>query len=1318
MTDYSFDYSGKPYIGPDGQCYLRLRTLPTSVDLLSLSIEGIRGHKILYSKSLRFYYIRLPKKITQHIHLRYTVAISPYTLLKNQFIDSLVDKFNVPYAQDNRSRSEKPAKLKDKIIDGFNNPQYYTCAERAAAFYYYYSQHQQRFNENGVTTCLVNDSGTHSWIEVEISGEFYACNLGGAPAESTYVAVKEDAHTLDDTEHTAQDEPQDQNDVLPLGNTEPRPVGSAHRSGQPSTFINDDFDALLSKTSQNSLFVFSSEAQLERARLYIRNKHAASSTLLTADSYQDLQTALPYIHLDTQANTWQPALGPGGLAYNQLSEHTTTHILIDWHDPKQFSARQTARLNTMIDADVSNRAVHGQPIAEHIHVMGLILKDDPRLKDPSFLSRHTGNIHEVNGKLNLVQPSEPVEGDTLEIELYNSNKWISLILGQLLLNSDNTSFAPGPLLQNPNIGTLVLHNPPQNNHAFDRFIQDLTYGHPVRFKDQIIQLNPIKVVLKNGFDYSHRANTIGSVNNNILGNAIPAIIDQVITPSTFERCLYNNNVIDETLIKQPGWIESNAKKDIYLYITRTLSTQQYCSLFDEALAHNKTLHLYLAPGATLPPELDLRQIETVNSQKSVLNTVPGPTLNTEIKEGDILYDVTGRSPDELLYGYTYTFNHDTKKFEFGKIKSALWHALNETPPRRVVLTGSFTPAMCDHLSTLLVPQPYVWDQGQKVYIKGELKIRSDEVIPALSWAGNSHVLITPDTQTATPDNRVINEPSESQTFQETRHLALMSALKDNPMVLAHGLPGTGKSSFVRYLKHKIRDIEVYTENSIEAWASRNPPEGTTALLVFDEATIRNTDWMNFISLNTNSPMLLVRQVEYHLGPRHKIMFMGNLTKKTPKLLQTLPRIEFGPLSNDYIIEKILKPIFSDCSPAIDVEAFYRDNINLSIRALQGKAIDAASKASNPQYTVPVFFENFKPTVAQSELMSSVVDSLNARHFMRQARHESAQFGGQTGIWVEGPAGIGKTQSLHKTLQTLGFVQSSVSALLAFNADDNIEQAYYVIPASCDQKTLITAVRNAFKHGLIVVIDELDTALTDECIAMLNAFLMGEDENLDRPTRPGFTLFATGNGLTYSGRTALPDSLKSRLKLKPLGHHTAEDCRMIFADELENGLDPAWLDKAIRRYHADPVHFTFRDLQHWVEHQPYTFIPAPAPEPTPRFNAKAISIGILIGLGVGLGLAFGPFSLGIFAAALIGAASAIVMTVVIAAYQPDSEQPLTLSQSTEKTPLLPKDTAHRAEGEAGSGLHFQYHPTTLLRKYVGCASSAGTAKPCAKSTSAS
>lgn len=1125
---HEFNYEPDFELEPESGKYIhRLQSLSLDESICTWRIsDNTQNYILKYSDSDDYHYLitdRAPQG-TPTIH--YTTRSFP-KLAPNE-IQALGQPFRQTYTEDKRTHHNRT------LDDLITNPQYYECAQRTVGFMYKYADHPANFR--------VTNSSSHSWIECSQG----SMDLGGGGSYSLIYNQPKDSLIYNQPK-----------DSTPKQAPSPPPQIYEYINNQPALI--DELEV----EGKNTLLVFKSQEKLEEARIALMKHFGAS--IIVIDHPSQLQLQKDFITLGE--NTAYIHKAPGGWLSNQLDKNESKLLMINW---SEFSPKKAAQSNGCIGV-IEQRSIQGRKLDPKFHVFGCLLIGDPLLEEPSFISRHQGRVFFCE-KIDFSEPAPQLTDEAevrAEIQLYGSPHWFDLLMGKITLNEDRAEYKPSDI-HKQGVNTLIIHNPPFEDKDFNRLIEQLKSGLALRYYDQNIQFKPMKVILMRGYDFEKYFDNVASVTSNIIDTDLVEIqIDQTLTPATFERAL-QDTYIEGTLLKSTlGWIQASPKNELHLFITRTLSPQQYCALFEAA--EGKKLHFYLAPQAELPPHFN-GVIKAKRNEEEIPQRPSRIITEKELTSKDKIIDVTGRSPDEILYGYHYSYAD--QRFIFSESVSEVWTALQSG--HTVYLTGIFSDEMVDHLSSLLLPQGSLWHHHKNDSFKGQLTLCPEKPIPSLNWVTQNKFIADLKLPAIKVEVLSAHEPAKgSKDFHEARLNSLKTAIEHRPAIFIHGEPGSGKSSFIRMLMLDPQ-FKVYTENQIMEWANA-PEDNPLSLLIIDEATIRGSDWRIFEGLFTPHPHLLIQGHIYWIKPHQKIVFLGNIVNKMPSLFSKVSTLNFKALSQDYIIDYILEPIFEDRNLAM---SFYKANSKLPIRELQAAAI--STRASRfPAHFPSNTLKTFMMTESRQGLLKSLLDSLNVREFMLNAKNEPGQFGGQTGVWIEGPAGVGKTQIIQSVLNDFGY-------------EENID--YYNLPADMDPETMIKLIRRAFQEGKLIVAHEMDTWLTPEYTAEINAYLMGEDLNMNRPPRPGFALWATGNGGLLPGRVVLPDSLRTRLSCHTVENFSLEEARLVCHSLFSNKLQPDVIEGHIQYHLAYPKLFTFRQLLDTLRAGGDTNIPSrPSPQ---------------------------------------------------------------------------------------------------------------------------
>ncbi len=169
--------------------------------------------------------------------------------------------------------------------------------------------------------------------------------------------------------------------------------------------------------------------------------------------------------------------------------------------------------------------------------------------------------------------------------------------------------------------------------------------------------------------------------------------------------------------------------------------------------------------------------------------------------------------------------------------------------------------------------------------------------------------------------------------------------------------------------------------------------------------------------------------------------------------------------------------------------------------------------------------SYTHTHSRAPVKKQLLDMLSVRMEKRRARQDDVDakiYGGLSGLVIEGPPGIGKTELIKVLLAEQGYREQSLGRSTQKIPSD---KRYYNIPANMlydDKKNLLC---QAFEEGAIVVMDEINSSSMME--SLLNDLLMGYSPDKKRPQNPGFLVLGTQNPSTFQGRRTMGNALARR-----------------------------------------------------------------------------------------------------------------------------------------------------------------------------------------------
>jgi MoxR-like ATPase len=399
---------------------------------------------------------------------------------------------------------------------------------------------------------------------------------------------------------------------------------------------------------------------------------------------------------------------------------------------------------------------------------------------------------------------------------------------------------------------------------------------------------------------------------------------------------------------------------------------------------------------------------------------------------------------------------------------------------------------------------------------------------------------------------------------ERRLQKIFRYLKYSPYVFIAGPSGVGKSAFVKNELTKHSHLFVGADH-IPEWAVKQANDRVVTLFV-DEANLEKEDCFEvFEGLFANPPHIIYKQNYYPLTAKHKVVFAGNYNYFEGRQQHTFFRkhgavISFKPYSDDElkaIMQPILMKLMNDLSePALQavmtifLTAYHRVNTkskkpSLTVRNLQmsclrlalyraknqGKALEVLAREAlyddlaqsqldsqflNELSTAPsieenITLNNFIVTTSRKNTLRLFEEHLAIRDLKLTCNLQA----GVSGLLLEGPSGIGKSDMVIEYLRAKGFQDG-------YTADPirSTTQRYYrLTPTHLAEMERV--ILKAYHEGAVVIIDELNTLPLEK---ILNSLL---SEGIDSNGKKGFFVVATQNPTSFEGRQILSNAFLNR-----------------------------------------------------------------------------------------------------------------------------------------------------------------------------------------------
>lgn len=467
-----------------------------------------------------------------------------------------------------------------------------------------------------------------------------------------------------------------------------------------------------------------------------------------------------------------------------------------------------------------------------------------------------------------------------------------------------------------------------------------------------------------------------------------------------------------------------------------------------------------------------------------------------------------------------------------------------------------------------------------------------------AWLGMTRISVA--TPAFTQQIDPLTSFAEATMFMQARVEQVNRVLNHAPFVFLTGLTGVGKSTFVEKEYCSKNDRLYLTEARMELWAKDDSL--LRKILFVDEANLSSRQWSEFEGLFNTPPSILIEGTLHRLTPLHKVIFAGNPVnygderRLAPFFQRHGNAVLFTPLSPAVIYEKILKPVFAGmeiendaiCAPILAVYRFICEcsttTILISPRELQMMALLTCTRAMRypeqniddigrhfsyelaknlvPKSSQALFDERFKPVVSslamelttgpflvtpsRYALTQQLNDLLVLRHWrlsISDRLNDAQKKGGLGGILIEGEPGIGKSELVIAALRSHGYQQ-----IKNHDRCETVGNLFYHMPVSMPLSEKEVLLKKAFNHGVVVVIDEMNSSPMME--RLLNDLLMGKNPHNSPHTHviPGFMVIGTQNPVMMEGRRLASTALLRRVITVTLPGYTLDEMKHILVSK--------------------------------------------------------------------------------------------------------------------------------------------------------------------------
>ena len=824
----------------------------------------------------------------------------------------------------------------------------------------------------------------------------------------------------------------------------------------------------------------------------------------------------------------------------------------------------------------------------------------------------------------------------LVIDLFNSIDWKDELCGRWQLNGSQYYYKNGLLnnVQQP----ILFKNAPWYEKNFQHFLLEAKSKQGVITDSNIVHLPQDLIIIKgpDGYAWEQLITTIVSPMPQVTLPSNTHVLNSTCF-NTFFECY---EFINDELYTQPGLLYDDSTQVHSIYVTQTISDDQWAKLLTTSKDLNKQLQIWCAPGVELPQALtDAPIIKDVALQsktvKVLISSDPDLSISLLDQLEQIIFNVSECNPSDLLYKITVI--NDENGYRFIKTQAALIKALDED--RDVILVGVFSQELQDKLSE------YFIKRMNDIVELGNITIITEQA-DAFNYCGNRQLhtytnehkvaLFTNDEQNKLssvwhePLSKLRarlhyfslnpNELSSDAAWSGLRYIAnIQDNLSDNESrkaavnavlnisgpghVVISGFSGVGKSTFVQKVLCDANDVLYNGENQIGKWLQDKSYK--RKILFLDEANLGTKQWSEFEGLYYNPPGILYSGQWHPLTAKHKVIFAGNPVsysadrKLSPFFLRHGRTVLFQPLSVDLIYQDLLRPTWTTNA--------YRNNRELNNIILDFyQAICAQSKTEiliSPrelEMIILLIEEHMrnKPDAHVFLVTEKIIEQFKSRVLNLPAKVDKTipsrepiqqQLNSLLSLrnWRRDNVRNLNEKQLYGGLggiiiegeSGIGKSKLVYDTLVAKGLNKGVDFYYIPVNMGLDEKKDLLL--RAFHQGAIVIIEEINSSSMLE--SFLNSLLMGQTEENERPNLPGFMLIGTQNPITMSGRRAMSQALQRRLLNITLSEYPVNEIIQIIENLGIEYTEAASMAQIYNQVRNETLDFkpTFRDLMHKV-----------------------------------------------------------------------------------------------------------------------------------------
>ncbi|MFI4918408.1 MAG: hypothetical protein ACHP65_02515 [Legionellales bacterium] len=836
------------------------------------------------------------------------------------------------------------------------------CRHRAVVFKLFL----QRVHPGIPSRIITNDC--HAFVEVHVNGYWHSCDLGGY---DVVLHLNKNSAPANQNDGYESDDPQvnDYVQQLQLWHKKPSLIRSMDRY----------FDACMTVNAVSKRLIECNSAQDATGMRFalqqycLKNQHP----VFYIHSADDLMMTGSYVHCNAQQQgIIKP--GPGGALYDFLTTLNPAGkapvLIVNYCN---FKPASIVRFNSLLDKDrkigdiglpqemliialndASNpEAYRGSDFYDRLDLIESASIDSVTLAQAIPLIPRTVRLSE------LALPAVPI------IQLYHASNWEQKLTGGWVVLAGMLHYENGALQAALASGavTVELHNAPWVNKDFLRFWQEAFQSNIIACPTGAIHLPAgFQLITHEGYDWTDLKRCF-SPSPSMVDEPHQDLTPLVLNPTCLDGFFSGYRVEEGTLNRSQGFVAARAQQTLMIYLTRTLSDNEWAQLLTECQIHKVQLSVRCAHQVNLP-----KVLEDVVTRAQPLDALPwdkqDPLATAVIQSSDVetsiallshwlpkvlVLDVSECKTTDLLLQTDGHLNPESLTFEFNESQGALLCALAEQRP--VILTGRFSAELADALIAFMLDgkeqrlflinadTSLFHSMSQRTHLvsvdekmsclKGmfpaNLPIASDSLNKLqarllfladhpdadsnLAWSGYREL---PQKRYELEALDAQKSPDQARAFHQARLSQVNAVLAKGPYVFLSGPSGVGKSTFVlTYFNSHEDRLLFHGEAAIRDWALDNTAEVKSRYLFIDEANLSTNEFTAFDGLFRNPPFVRVGSKIHPVTDEHKIIFAGNpVSDGGERRLASFfeehgNAVPFTPFPTAVLYEQILKPVF-------------------------------------------------------------------------------------------------------------------------------------------------------------------------------------------------------------------------------------------------------------------------------------------------------------------------------------------------------------------------------------------------------------------------